>query len=109
MGISPWTLGDGKPPWTFGLEPDSGPLDITGLTTSDFSLIMLNISNQQSTTGTGAFSNLTAAYNVNPAQITYALSSTDAALLGMYDVRVVIKKGTINQRTFNFGVWSNEP
>lgn len=109
MGISPWTLGDGKPPWTFGLEPDSGIFDITGLTTTDFTLVMINISNNQTTNGTGTFSNLVAASGGNPARITYTLSSADAALSGMNDTRVVAKKGTTSQRTFKFGVWSNEP
>lgn len=109
MGLSPWSQGDGKPWWTFSLEPDSGNLDTTGLSLSDFTLIMRNISNQQSIIGTGIFSNLTAASGGNPAQITYALSSTDASSLGMYDMRIVVKRGTVDQRTFKFGIWSNEP
>jgi hypothetical protein len=109
MGISPWAQGDGSPPWTFELEPDSGNFDISGLTTSDFNLIMINVSNEQTTTATGTFTNLTTASGSNPATITFNPSSSDVAALGMYDMRVVAKKGTANQRTFKFGIWSNEP
>ena len=109
MGITPWTQGDDNPVWVFSLEPDSGAFDITGLTTSDFDLIMVNVSNEQETIATGPFTNLTAANNNSPATITFNPSSDDVAALGMYDVRIVAKKGTANQRTFKFGIWSNEP
>jgi len=109
MGISPWNQGDGKPPWTFSLVPDSGNFDITGLATTDFTLVMINISNKQATNGTGTFSNLVAASGGNPAQITYTLSSADAALTGMNDTRVVAKKGTTSQRTLKFGIWECIP
>jgi hypothetical protein len=105
MGVSPWSQGDNKPVWTFALEPDSDNFDTTGLSVNDFTLVMINVSNQQITIGTGTFSNL---LNSIPASITYQLSSTDAAMLGMYDMRIVVKKGTINQQTFKFGIWSNE-
>jgi hypothetical protein len=106
MSLSPWSQGDGKPDWTFYLEPDNDNFDATGLSTSDFTLVMVNISNQQTTLGTGTFSDL---QNSIPASITYQLSSTDAARLGMYDMRIVIKRGSADQRTFKFGIWSNEP
>lgn len=109
MGISPWTQGDGNPPWTFALEPDSGAFDISGLTISDFNLIMINVSNGQTITAKGTFTNLTAASGNNPAMITFNPSSSDVSALGMFDMRVVAKKGAINQRTFKFGIWSNEP
>lgn len=105
MGISPWTQGDGKPPWVFSLEPDSGTFDITGLTTGDFTLVMINMSNKQEVDGTGTFSNLTAATGSTPASITYILSSTDATNKGLQDMRVVAKKGTTSQQTFKFGIW----
>lgn len=110
MGISPWAQGDGKPIWTFALEPDSGTFDTSGLSTSDFTLTMLNISNQQITVATGPFSNLTAASGGNPAQISFQPSSNDVAALGMFEIDVVLKRGiTGQQRTFEFGIWSNEP
>lgn len=109
MSISPWTQGDGAPPWTFALETDSSSLDITGLSTSDFSLVMINISNQQSKTATGVFSNLVAASGSNPTTIVFSPSSNDTSALGMYDMRIIVKKGTANQKTFKFGLWSNEP
>ncbi len=105
MGISPWSQGDGKPPWTFSLEPDSGNFDTTGLSTNDFTLVMINMSNKQSINGTGTFSNLTAASGNNPAQITYQTSSADTANAGMNDMRLVVKKGTTSQQTFKFGIW----
>lgn len=105
MGVSPWSQGDSKPVWTFALEPDNDNFDTTELSVNDFTLVMMNVSNQQITIGTGTFSNL---LNSIPASITYQLSPADAAMLGMYDMRIVIKKGTINQQTFKFGIWSNE-
>jgi hypothetical protein len=109
MGISPWNKGDGKPNWTFSLEPDSGIFDTSGLSPSDFTLVMINISNQQAVNGTGTFSDLIPATGSIPATITYQLSSADTANLGMYNMRVVSKKGTASQQTFEFGIWECIP
>lgn len=110
MGISPWSRGDGKPLWTFSLEPDSGTFDTTGLTTSDFTLVMINVSNeQQIVNGTGTFSNLQAATGSTPAMISYQISSADATNIGMQDMRIVAKRGTTSQETFKFGVWECIP
>jgi hypothetical protein len=109
MGISPWSQGDGKPPWTFSLEPDSGNFDISGLSVTDFTLVMINMSNKVPTNGTGTFSNLDAASGDNPATISYALSTADAANVGMNDMRIVAKRGTALQETFKFGIWECIP
>jgi hypothetical protein len=109
MGISPWSQGDGKPPWTFELEPDSGNFDISGLSTTDFTLVMINMSNKQAINGTGTFSNLLAASGDNPATISYQLSNADANNTGMQDMRIVAKEGTSQQETFKFGIWECIP
>lgn len=109
MGISPWSAGDGKPPWLFSLDPDSGAFDITGLSVSDFTLVMINMSNKQSTNGTGTFSDLLAADGNIPASIVYQLSTADAANIGMQDMRIVVKEGTSSQETFRFGIWECIP
>lgn len=107
MGISPWNIGDENPVWTFSLETDSGNFDTTGLITSDFSLVMINISNRQVTNGTGTFSNIMPVNGANPATINYQLSAADALITGMQDMRIVVKKGTAQQETFKFGIWEN--
>ena|SRR2546421_11661540 len=109
MGISPWTKGDGKPLWTFSLEPDSGDFDITGLVASDFTLVMMNVSNNQEVDGTGTFNDPLPASGGNPATIVYQVSSADAANVGMQDIRLVTKKGTLSQRTLEFGIWECIP
>jgi hypothetical protein len=108
MGITPWSMGDGLPTWTFQIEPDSSAFDITGLSTSDFTMVFINTVNKLATNGTGTFSNLVAASGSNPAQITYTPSAVDTATAGMFDVRIVTKQGTPSQRTFHYGIWSNE-
>ena len=109
MGISPWNVGDGQPPWTFELEPDSGAFSIAELTPSNFTLVMKNMSNQTFANGTGTFSGLTAASGNTPAMITYTLSAADAQNSGFQDMRVVANMDTPNQRTFKFGVWECVP
>lgn len=101
MGISPWSQGDGKPTWPLGLQPDSGTFDISGLSTSDFTMVFINSAGQE-IIGTGTFSNLTAASSISPAAITYQAGVSDVATLGTYDMRVVVKKGTTSQQTFKF-------
>lgn len=105
MGFSPWYRGDRLPVWDMLLEPDSGTLDASALTVDDFSLVFVNTTNHAKTTGTGTFSNVTLASGATPASVQYALSAADATLSGMQEVRIVIKSGTANQKTFNMGIW----
>lgn len=107
MGISPWFQGDGQPLWTLGLQPDSGPLNVSGLTTSDFTLVAINSVGQE-IDDDGVFSNLTAASGSGatavPASIVYQVGTKIINMPGSYDIRVVIKKGIVGQqRTFKFG------
>ncbi len=60
---------------------------------------MENMSNEQNTTGTGTFSNLTAASGGNPAQITYQPSAADVSNTGMIDAHVVLNSGLSTQET----------
>lgn len=103
MSISPWTQGDGLPAWTIGLKPDSGPVDIAGLSTGDFTMVFINSAGQE-VIGSGPFSNLTVASGSTPATITYQVGSADVATLGVFDARVVIKRGVVGQqRTLKLG------
>lgn len=104
MSQSPWKQGDREPYWSFGLVPDSGTLDITGLSTSDFTLVFIDSSGNERN-GDGVFTNLTAASGGNPAMITYQQSANDVGTLGIFDREIVIKKGTIHQKTFELGSW----
>lgn len=108
MSQSPWKQGDREPFWVFGLQPDSGFLDISGLSESDFTLIFLPfVESGASTprTGTGVFSDLTASADGSPATITYAPGAVDVATAGLFGREVVIKRGTSEQRSFDFGYW----
>ena len=109
MPTSPWTKGDQKPLWRLTLGSASDPLSIVGLTTSDFKVKMKNISNGVITTGTWTFSALAAASGSTPATIDYQVSPVDVATPSMNEVTVVLKEGTVDQRTFKqSGVWSLE-
>jgi hypothetical protein len=103
VGLSPWFKGDRKQPWTFSLETDSGTFDITGLTTSDFKLKMLNITTSERRDGTGTFSNLTAASGSAPASITFNQSADDVGTLDKFAIHVVCKENTAQQETFDMG------
>lgn len=102
MGFSPWYLGDRLPIWTFELVPDTGTLDITGLSTSNFSLVFINTFNMKTRSGTGVFSNLVAG---PPVTILYTVGANDVATAGIYEVRTLINAGTSSQRTFSMGTW----
>lgn len=88
---TPWKQNDRKPYWLLNLTPaDGSTLSIGGLSTSNFTFIMEDISNQQSTTGTGTFSSLTAASGNNPANITYQPSTADVDDIGIFNATVVL-------------------
>jgi hypothetical protein len=104
MSQTPWKQNDLAPAWQFGLQPDTGQLDITGLSPSDFTLLMYDSSAPQTViVGTGTFSNLIAASGSDPAKITYQQSAADVATLRTHRREVVIKRGTAAQKTFDFG------
>jgi hypothetical protein len=104
MAQSPWKQGDRGKYWPFGLQPDTGFFDVTGLTPSDFTLVFLD-ANGNERDGDGIFTNITAATSSSPATVTYQQSATDVARVGTFDRRVVIRKGTPQQETFEFGAW----
>jgi len=111
MAQSPWKQGDREPYWTFGLQPDSESLDVTGLVTSDFTLVFIDGSTTVESDGDGVFTNITAAIAATsttsaiPATITYQPGPLDVATVRTCDRRVVIHKGTVHQKTFEFGPW----
>lgn len=104
MAQSPWKQGDRQPYWPFGLQPDSGIFDVTGLVASDFTLVFLD-PNSNERDGDGVFTDITAASVSSPATVTYQPSANDVANVGTFDRRVVIHKGTPQQTTFEFGAW----
>jgi hypothetical protein len=97
--MSEWFKGDRKPTWTFGLVPASGVLDTTGLTASDFTFIFIDSSAPDvEIVGTGVLSNLVAG---NPATITYAPGASDVGTVRTHRRRIVLKRGTVDQQTFD--------
>lgn len=114
MPISPWYKGDQAPTWTLQLIPDTSAFSITGLSPSNFSLIIRNVDDVPpvDTTGTGTFSNLTAAVLngsvvTTPASIQYTPSPADVANLGNYQLFVIVTYGTYGNptQTFTVGPW----
>ncbi len=110
MANTPWYQGDTQPIWTLALTPDSGPFVITGLSTSNFALLLRNTDTLVDTNGTGAFSNLTAAVmNGNtvtaPASIQYQLSSADVATPGNFALYLVVTYPGGGVETFSLGPW----
>ncbi len=105
MAQSPWKQGDREPYWEFGLQPDTGFFDVTGLVTSDFTLVFLNVTDNTESDGDGVFMDITAATPTTPATITYQPGPLDVATVRTCDRRVVIKRGTVHQKTFEFGPW----
>ena len=100
-------MGDREPYWTFGLQPDDQALDITGLSASNFTLVFIDSSGVERN-GDGVFVDLTAASGSTPAMITYQQSAADVAIIGVFDRRIVIKKGTAFQKTFELDSWTCE-
>src|SRR5512146_2805602 len=91
MGISPTykTSIPTAPLWTIQLVPDSGTFSVSGLTVSDFALLIHDLDTGIETTGQGTFSNITAAGTqtingatviISPASGQYQVASTDVAL-----------------------------
>jgi hypothetical protein len=102
-----WKQNDLKPAWTLELVPaDGSTLNTSGLTPSNFTFIMTNISNRQNTTGTGTFSNLASG---TPATIVYQPSATDVASLGLINAHAVANEGLTTQETLFSGVFEIVP
>lgn len=100
--MSTWFKGDRKPAWVIGLQPATGNFDITGLVTADFTFVFVDVNNPATEiVGTGTFSALTAASGGNPASITYTPSAADVATVRSHKRRIVKKRGTSEQETFD--------
>jgi hypothetical protein len=97
--MSEWFKGDRKPSWVIGLKPATGDLDITGLSVNDFTFIFIDSSSPDiEIVGTGTLSNLTAG---NPATITYTPGASDVGTVRTHRRRIVSKRGTADQQTFD--------
>lgn len=100
MGISPTykTSIPTAPLWTIQLVPDSGIFNVSGLTVSDFQLLMHNLDTGVETTGAGTFSNIQAAVTqtingatviISPASVQYQVASADVTV-GKYRLFVLV-------------------
>lgn len=107
MAISPWYKGDLYPAWVISLVPDTGTFNTTGLTASNFSLIIRNNDPLTPTeiTGTGTFTGLTAATSTTPATIQYQPASADVSTIGNFTVLVQCTFPSGGIQTFNLGSW----
>lgn len=105
--ITPWYQGDTFP-WTIPLTLDNNaPFSITSLSTSNFSLLIKNTdANPPSeVSGTGTFSNLTAASGNTPASIIYTPSSADTSTLGNFALFIVVNYPNGTKQTLSIGAW----
>ncbi len=111
MGISPTYIGYLAPKWTIQLVPDSGVVDISGLATNNFTLLLRNKETGAKATGAGTFSNITASATntvndittITPASVQYQLVSADL-VIGRYDVWVTVTFSNGTQ-PFYMGIW----
>lgn len=117
MAITPWPLGNRASSWLFLLALDSGIFSTTGLTTSNFTLYILNkdVVGATPVAGTGTFSNLTAgsiasgSIAATPATITYAPSATDVGTLGNFHLYIDVSYGGGIIQTLEIGDWQVVP
>jgi hypothetical protein len=109
MAITPWYRGDTLPAWPISLTTDSGSINVTSLSSSNFSMLIHNSDTGVETTGTGSFTNLTAASGSTPASILYQPSSADVATLGNYILFVVITWPGGGIETLSLGTWQVIP
>ena len=90
MGISPWRVGQVTPTWTFEITTDSGsPLNLTGVTAGQCSLLLYNAAFASVATGGGTF---TLPTPLTSGLLTYAPIAADTSGLaaGQYYVRVEV-------------------
>lgn len=90
MGISPWVKGQVTPTWTFEITLDNGaPLNLTGVTSGQCSLLIYNAAFASVATGGGSFAVLTPAIS---GLLTYTPLAADTSGLtaGQYYVRVEV-------------------
>lgn len=102
--ISPWQQYDTQPSWKFPLILDSGPLPISGLSPSNFQLILHPTMSGQEIVGSGTFSDLVASdqtFPGRPPSIIYNLARADVSTLGTYRIWIVITDTYGNQETLS--------
>jgi len=103
MPISPWTLGQLSPIWTIVLARDSKPMDLTGVTVNQLSLLLYNGNHAQTGTGAGTFTII----DTNPGVITYQLVTADVPVVtGTYYVRVKINFNNVAPDMSDYVTWT---
>ena len=84
-----WAVGQLSPVWQFNLQRDLGTFDLTGVNTSQLSLIIYNTLKASIGVGTGIFQIVAN----NPAVVIYSQSSSDMATAGTFFYRVRVNFG----------------
>jgi len=105
MSISPWMQYDTQPSWEFPLLLDSRPLEITGLTLSNFQLILHDVISGQELAMTGYFSDLSAGSGTvdDPPSIIYHQTRADVTVTGQKRAYIVITFSNGDQETLSLG------
>lgn len=86
-GISPWAVGQLSPSWVLPMTRDGGAvMDLTGVTTSQLSLIIYNSLSVKVGTGAGAFTIV----NVRPGVVRYTPAAADVSTSGTFYLRVEV-------------------
>jgi len=100
--ISPWALGQLSPVWTIVMARDSKPMDLTGVTTNQLSLLIYNANHVQTGTGAGTFTIVDA----NPGVVTYQLVLADVpTTVGTYYVRVKVNFNNMSPDLSDYINW----
>ncbi len=117
MAITPWYVGQLSPAWVISLVPDKGVVNISGLVTGNFSLLIRNIGTAtgagSETSGLGTFSAITAAVTtmvddelqiISHASVQYQLASADVVVASKYHLFVIVN--FVNgPEPFDLGTW----
>lgn len=103
MPINPWYTTQRLPIWTIALTTDAGnAVNLTNVDSSQISVMLKNLSNQQERMATGTLQVLIPATN---GVITLALSQADVAAAGLYEVTVWVAFAVGQSEAYRVGIW----
>ena len=103
--ISPWAVGDTAPSWLITLIDKTGtPLNLSGVLSSQLSLIIYNAQFVQVATGAGGF-----AVTSSPGTIQYNPAAADSATAGTYYLRFRVSFNGSKPQSSDYVQWVVQP
>jgi hypothetical protein len=106
MSISPWQQFDTEPSWKWPLLLDSAPLTVTGLSVSNFQLILHPTNGGQEIIGSGLFHDLLVSDPLlpkSPPSIIYDPNLNDVSIIGEFRAYMLITHDSGKKETLNLG------